>query len=528
LAGTEVLKVIPPLAINVDIFADALSQARDEAKKGTALNIEFAAQAKTLDAQFIILQNTFRAISTEMGAALSPAIRIVVVELVKLFGGLADGIARNKEDIKFFIETALLGLINGFAFVARALVPFEQAFKLTFNSIVGGFQIIVAAITKALNLIFSGLAKVTSFIPGVGTTFESLANVAQDATDSMLKAFESSSEGIKDSFDLQTSASLKAADKLTEISNKIIGAADAEAEAILKTADAAEKAGERRAKVRKALLDNQKRVNEAEAEEAVAQNETLATIADDAAEVERAKEEEKLLRKRDALIKENEDLAIIDDDANNARVESNKKAIIAIEKNQKLSQKARIKIEAERIKKEQELDQKRLQAASGFFSNLSSLSSTGNKSLFEIGKAAATAGAIVDGALAIQKALAAAPPPFNFALAAAVAVKTGVNIATIQATTFQPTKAQGGLTEVPGGFPNDSFPALLSSGERVVSAEQNRDLKDFLTGNDDMTALLASIDEKLGTPPQVNVSIGEKDIFDAVRDGFDDGRLISA
>lgn len=39
---------------------------------------------------------------------------------------------------------------------------------------------------------------------------------------------------------------------------------------------------------------------------------------------------------------------------------------------------------------------------------------------------------------------------------------------------------QTGLTEVPQGFPNDSFPANLTSGERVVDAETNQDLKEFL------------------------------------------------
>lgn len=38
-----------------------------------------------------------------------------------------------------------------------------------------------------------------------------------------------------------------------------------------------------------------------------------------------------------------------------------------------------------------------------------------------------------------------------------------------------------GLTEVPQGFPRDSFPANLTSGERVVDADTNRDLKDFLS-----------------------------------------------
>lgn len=38
-----------------------------------------------------------------------------------------------------------------------------------------------------------------------------------------------------------------------------------------------------------------------------------------------------------------------------------------------------------------------------------------------------------------------------------------------------------GITSIPAGFPNDTFPARLTSFERVVSAPQNRDLSAFLT-----------------------------------------------
>lgn len=37
-----------------------------------------------------------------------------------------------------------------------------------------------------------------------------------------------------------------------------------------------------------------------------------------------------------------------------------------------------------------------------------------------------------------------------------------------------------GITEVPSGFPNDTFPARLTSGERVVDTAANSDLKEFL------------------------------------------------
>ena len=75
-----------------------------------------------------------------------------------------------------------------------------------------------------------------------------------------------------------------------------------------------------------------------------------------------------------------------------------------------------------------------------------------------------------------------------------------------------------GITEVPSGFPNDTFPARLTSGERVVDANANRDLKDFLEsaksgglGNAEMIALLRDISSKLGGGSQtVEVVIDKK------------------
>ena len=76
-------------------------------------------------------------------------------------------------------------------------------------------------------------------------------------------------------------------------------------------------------------------------------------------------------------------------------------------------------------------DSVRIQQTGEFFSNLASLSRSGNRKLAAVGRAAAVATATVDGYVAIQKALASAPPPVNYALAAAVGVATAANISSI-------------------------------------------------------------------------------------------------
>lgn len=116
------------------------------------------------------------------------------------------------------------------------------------------------------------------------------------------------------------------------------------------------------------------------------------------------------------------------------------------------------------------------------FSYIATLSTSGNATLAAIGKAAAITTATIDGYAAVQKALAAAPPPFNFALAALVGTATAANVAKIAGVGLA-----SGITEVPasarGGNSGDNFPAILQSGERVVDSQTNQDLKSFLANN---------------------------------------------
>ena len=73
---------------------------------------------------------------------------------------------------------------------------------------------------------------------------------------------------------------------------------------------------------------------------------------------------------------------------------------------------------------------------------IATLQSSGNSTLFAIGKAAAVSQATIDGILAVQKALASAPPPYNYALAALVGTATAVNVHKILAE--PPPKFAGG------------------------------------------------------------------------------------
>lgn len=84
-----------------------------------------------------------------------------------------------------------------------------------------------------------------------------------------------------------------------------------------------------------------------------------------------------------------------------------------------------------RAKIEQAKNTAIINQSSSFFGIMATLSQSGNKKLAAIGKAAAMAQATIDGYLAIQKALAAFPPPFNFIAAGVVGVATAANVSRI-------------------------------------------------------------------------------------------------
>lgn len=72
-----------------------------------------------------------------------------------------------------------------------------------------------------------------------------------------------------------------------------------------------------------------------------------------------------------------------------------------------------------------------LQGTMDMLGTLATLQNSSNKKLAAVGKAAAIAEATISGILAVQKALASGPPPWNYAMAAAVGVAAAANVAKI-------------------------------------------------------------------------------------------------
>lgn len=130
---------------------------------------------------------------------------------------------------------------------------------------------------------------------------------------------------------------------------------------------------------------------------------------------------------------------------------------------------------------EEKTNKEKLAGLKETFGNIASLQSESSAELFAIGKAAAIANATISGIEATQKALTAAPPPFNFALAALVGVAAAANLAKI-ASSQPPKRQSGGL--LPGvASPTDTTLFQGAPGELVLNRRQQTNLFNAINQN---------------------------------------------
>lgn len=141
---------------------------------------------------------------------------------------------------------------------------------------------------------------------------------------------------------------------------------------------------------------------------------------------------------------------------------------------------------------------------------IGALTAQSNKELFAIGKAAALANAVIRGQEAIQIALSSAPPPFNFALAAAVGAAQAVQVSRI--ISQKPPAFQSGGIVGGSSFNGDNVLARVNSGEMIINQQQQTALFNFINKANRTQGAMAS------SGGDVVVSIDGEVIARAVRD----------
>lgn len=136
------------------------------------------------------------------------------------------------------------------------------------------------------------------------------------------------------------------------------------------------------------------------------------------------------------------------------------------------------------------------------FSTIATLASSNNKTLAGIGKAAALTQIAIDGPQAVTKALAAFPPPFNFAAATAVGAAVAAQAAKVVGVQFANSGFVGSNGATMGA---DNTMAQVRTGEMVLNADDQKTLFDAIKSG------------SLGGGGDIVIKIDEREIARAVR-----------
>lgn len=513
-------------ATDAQTFANALE----------AINSKFggsaAAQLQTFSGAVALLKNTFGDAQEEIGNAIikNQSLINAFQETQKIVEGLKLAISGNKDELAGYVSQAVVTGIH----VAKAFFGIGEA-------VVRGVEAFVSAVNYLVSSVAAGITGFLGvFSDSMEETSEYLANVASQNAQAFKDAFtkEGAIDAIQAALDRVGSAAEKGIGKIAESSPRAAaGLRDAAvatnelSEAQLKLAEegvrladqALQKNPQAEYEARIAALDA---AFVADQEFAVKRVEAAAIFDQERQEKEAAIRAQRIQE----LQEENNILIQLDEEANKQRIDSNNLAIQEILRAEEAGSKNRLRVKLDEKRREEQIGRERLYAVSSTLDAMSSLQFAKSKELAAVGKSAAITQAIIDtyrGASGAAAALAGIPFVGPALAAAAAAAFTVAGFARVQA--IRGTPLATGITEVPAGFPNDTFQARLTTGERVVDRGTNQDLKSFLGGSGQMVPLLGAILNRLDNlENNVIVNVGNRTIIEEVRYGLESGRVVNA
>jgi hypothetical protein len=419
------------------------------------------AQAKTYSGALTIMQKSFGEVTEEMGNILvqNPVMISAMNSLSKIFISISDIVKENKQQFMELAGKGIIFVIREMASLVEAVNDFYRAFELLSFVVTAPFEKMITYI-KAAKAAASG-------------DFQGAADIIANGIKNISASFDDAMEGNDTLVAIRGNLLSMAASANTAFKDLQANGA---------TVDAS--MGGVAGSTNKAKLELTAYQEEVKAFAlALAQSaSTQAGIYALDSENLKAQFEAKLLTEEEYLIRKQElqtsymeqEQAMLDQAIAQGLVKGEAKTQAELALLQKQNAQNNM-MAAERTKFEDAQNKTRQDNLKSSLGTIASLSSSGNKELAAIGKAAAISQATMDGWVAVQKALASAPPPFNYGLAAAVGVATAANVAKIVGTPLAT-----GIDSVPGIGSNDNFPAVLAPNERVVPSKTNEDLTEFL------------------------------------------------
>lgn len=423
-------------------------------------------------------------------------------ELSNAFVKMGQVVKQNEESIKSFIHNAVIIAVKSFEYLIRGIDYTVRAFQMIPDVANIAGQAMITGILAPLILVVDGINMVIQSIP-------------------MLKdKFGLVGEGLKEMFEASSGSaveSIEAIDKKFSESTFLSGIADATrdigANLESKTGDPANDPAVAYEREKQIILNELKMeadLIEAESKDLRAEAETL-------------EGEEKLMKLQELamseaeLIKNAEDMKLL----SAAKNKEDLKAMDA--KFTKEANEKRKKDLEDELRREQEASKLRIQNQKETFSTIATLSSSNNSTLAAIGKAAGITQIAIDTPVAISKALAAFPPPFNFAAAGLVGVAMAAQAARIAGISGFQTGGFVGGNSIAG----DQNIIRANSDEFVATRAQQRNMIESMangTAKGGMDQANAVIQSAFAQP--IVVQINEREIARATRESRKEGYII--
>lgn len=421
-------------------------------------------QVQTFAGAFQQLQNAFGKIQEEIGFVITKnrVLINVMSELSKIFMGQAESLAQNRSVLQEFVGQGIKLLIDSIGVALTMVDQFGRALEF----IAGIVNIALLPITSLVGVFIAlkdGVKESSQFMKKSFDIIKEQMNAFSSETETSLTP-------VIDNFANLSFAASEGLEAIRMGTSDTIEPINATTEAVKKLTEAETARLEQLKSFAEALLNNANSFQAAYDMELEHLNMSLE---------EKLITEDEYLSERLAMLMERQaeeqaqlDAALAAKQISEADYQ---KAKGQLEKQQDLESR---KLAMEKKKFDEKMNKEREQNMRQTLGNIATLSQSGNKRLAAIGKAAAITQATIDGFAAVQRALASAPPPINFGLAAAVGLATAQNVARISGVALN----KGGT--VPGSGPNmDSVPAMLTPGEEVVNRDTAEMLRQYLEAN---------------------------------------------
>lgn len=461
--------VVEKGATQQQTLANAISAVNDKFSGAAAGKI------KTYSGAVQQAQNSYGDMLEEIGKVItqSPALTSVIGAASKQFSVLGKFITANSDMVKTFIQDGLLKVIDGFSFLIDSINPVVNSFKFLWNGwlilqngLTSGMAVVTLAVSELSRGIISSVQAVMSVIPD---------SLIPDGWKESLESADEALAGLSDGAINQLKVDVKDMDDaFSGMGNSLTNSVSEE----------------RLESFREGLTLIK--------DEVISSGEEI---------TEKEKEQEAIRLKNQQA-------------ANLARGKERAKNTNAVKKDISLQEAFFGSYQSF----EESTNKQRTDNFKSTLGTIATLSTSGNKTLATIGKASAISTATIDGISAVQKALASAPPPFNFALAGLVGAATTANVAKISGVNF----AQGGIV---GGssFTGDNVGINVNSSEMILNRGQQAQLFQQANGGGGNSSEVVGAIQILGdriANMEIVMQSNDQELARSVSRGVQDGVII--